>query len=273
MNDLVISIGIVILLEFIAFSLLYRFTRWSGKQVAFVIIVLTIGLYLPLGIRYWDGLDRFAMHVAFYTVIPYLLGIITTHWEIRRRLGEAESRQWFHWGPAIIVGFFLLIAVVDATIITLAEKGMSGSMMARIFPGEHDGSGESRFPGTVSHDFQEKEALYNEYLHKRQKQEERGWQIRKGWVGASIAGEPSVFKIAVTDRNGVPVNSADVQGQFLRPANSDLDQTFQMQEIDKGVYQVIVTLAEPGLWKLHLIIHRGDDWHEVRASTSIKPAS
>ena len=274
MNNLAATVGLVILFEFLVFAALYKLTRWSGKQVAFTVIVITLGIYIPLGILNWSSLDRFAIHFAFYVMIPYVLGIITTHWEIRRQHEAGEDRkQWFHWAPATLVTFFVLLAVVDATIITIAEKGVSPAIMARFFPVKNkDNVGESKFSGTVPHDFQEKEALFNAYLEKRKSQQARGWQVRKGWMQQAVAGRPAVFQVAIEDRAGNPVTRARISGQFLRPADSNLDQAFTMQETGAGLYQVRLTLPEPGLWSLRMTIERGEAWHEVRARTSIKAA-
>lgn len=272
MTNLVASIGIVILLEFLAFVLLYRFTKWNGKQVAFTVIVVTLGLFIPLGILSWQSLDRFVIHFAFFVMIPYVLGIITTHWEIRKATEEgSENKKWFHWAPATIVAFFLLLALVNATIVTIAEKGVSEEFMQRFFPeSKTAGTGGSKFSGTVPHDFQEKEALFNAYLQKRKQQQVRGWQVRKGWLGEAVAGQQQIFKVAVTDREGKPVSYAEIHGQFLRPADNKKDIDFEMLEVDSGIYQTKVVLPEPGLWSLTMIIERGDEWHEVRAKTTIQ---
>lgn len=274
MNNLAASVGIVIILEFLAFVLLYRFTKWSGKQIAFTVIVVTLGLFIPLGIFNWKSLDRFAIHFAFYVMIPYVLGIITTHWEIRQTAeGESINKKWFHWAPATLVAFFLLLALVDATIITIAEKGVSEEFMQRFFPkSKTAGTGESKFSGTVPHDFQEKESLFNAYLKKRKQQQQRGWQVRKGWVGKPVAGKPQIFKVAINDREGTAVSGAKIQGQFLRPADNQKDIDFEMQEVGSGIYQTELELSQPGLWSLVMIIERGDEWHEVRAKTMIPAA-
>ena len=273
MSNLAASIGIVVLLEFLAFVLLYRFTKWSGKQVAFAVIVVTLMAYIPFGVYTWKSLDRFAIHFAFYAMIPYVLGIITTHWEIRKEHGDAQAGRWFHWAPATLVAFFLLLALVDSTIITIAEKGVSPETMERLFPPPKTaGRGESKFTGTVPHDFQEKEALYNAWLQKRKAQEARGWQVRKGWVGKAVAGQTQIFKVAVTDREGRPVVGATIRGQFLRPADHEKDIDFTMQETGAGIYQAKLALPEPGLWSLVLTIERGDEWHEVRARTRLQAA-
>lgn len=271
MSNLVASIGIVILLEFVAFAILYKLTQWTGKQVAFTVIVVTLAIFIPVGVMNWSSLDRFAIHFAFYVMIPYVLGIITSHWEIRREVNKADNKKWFHWAPATLVTFFLILAVVDATIITIAEKGVPAEIMARFFPvKDNDSISGSKFSGTVPHDFQEKEALFNAYLKKRKAQQARGWKVRKGWLQKAVAGEEKIFQVMIEDVDGKPVSEAEINGQFFRPADHSLDQTFVMQEIGAGLYQVRMTLPKPGLWSLVMIIEREDEWHEVRAKTTVQ---
>ena len=78
--------------------------------------------------------------------------------------------------------------------------------------------------------------------------------------------------MAVEDRTGTPVTQAEIKGLFLRPADNSLDQTFTMQETGAGLYQVRLTLPEPGLWSLLMTVERGEAWHEVRARTSVEAA-
>lgn len=274
MSTLAISLGLVCLLEFVAFVLLYKFTRWQGKQVAFLIILVTVGLYIPYGVLTWQGLDWFAIHFAFYVMIPYVLGIITTNWEIREKIEGPARTKWFHWGPASMVVFFIVLAAVDAAIISFAEKGMSSGLTKYLLPEPASKANvTSFFPGTVSHDFQEKEDQFNQYLQERREQDQRGWTVKKGWVGAAVEGQESVFRIHVQDQQGQNVSGAFVEGEFLRPSNETLDQAVTLSEIDSGIYETSVVLPEQGSWSLVLRIQRGDDRHELRAATRIKPAS
>lgn len=273
MSSLATSLGIVCLLEFAAFVLLYKFTRWQGKQVAFLIILVTIGLYTPVGVLSWRGLDWFAIHFAFYVMIPYVLGIITTNWEIRERIEGPARTKWFHWGPATMVVFFIVLAAVDSAIISFAEKGMSSGLTRYLLPEpESKAAVTSIFPGTVSHDFQEKEAEFNAYLQERREQDQRGWQMKKGWVGPAVEGQVSTFRLLVKDRDGQIISGADVSGEFLRPADEKLDLPVSLEEKSAGIYETEVNLPVQGVWNLVLSVTKDGDRHELRAATKISPA-
>jgi len=270
-SNLVYSLGIVLAIEIAVFAMLYRWTRFAGKQIAFFLVVIAVALFLPFGILNWQGLDYFIIHVTFYIMIPYVLGIITSHWEARQAENSETPQRWFHWGPAVLVGFFLTLVVVDGTILTLAEKGMNANFAKRFLPEPRSKNIiVSKFPGPVSHDYQEKEAQFNQYLKARESQQKRGWKVQKGWLGKAIANQPAIFKIKVVDQQGDPVSQASVTGRFLRSSDENKDIEFSMQESNPGEYLVKLILPEPGRWSLVAKIERGDESHEVRAVTQVQ---
>lgn len=271
MSSLVYSLGGVILLEILSFILLYRFTNWPGKQVAFLVGLIAVGGYLPFGVMTWKGLDQFAIHIAFYIMIPYVLGIITSNWEFREGKSNQAGKSWFHWGPATMVAFFIVLAVVDSIIITLAERGMSSNSLARFLPEPQSAkTAESKFPGTIYHDYKEKESLFNAYQEERRQQEKRGWQVKKGFESAPVRDKPAVFKVEVRDRDGIAIDQAEITGQFLRPSDKQLDIDFTLTEIGNGLYSTELSFPAAGRWDLVLHIRRDDQKHEIRAKTRVQ---
>lgn len=271
MDELVSSLALGVLLAFLAFAGLYRFTRLKGKQVAIIVALGVLALYLPYAILAWPGADVVALHLALYLITPYGLGIITHHWELRA--GERSGR-WFHWAPATIVMFFITIAVVDAIIISLADRGMPAQWAARLLPEPKSGGQVSSFfPGTVYHDFQEKEELYNQYLEQLEAQRRRGWQVRRGWLSPPVAATPAPFQVEVRDKAGAPVVGASVRVEFLRPSDRRQDRSVTLPAVDAGRYRADVTLPQPGMWDVLIHIRRGEDLHEVRGTTSVQAAA
>ncbi|MDX5333006.1 MAG: FixH family protein [Gammaproteobacteria bacterium] len=272
MSNLLVSLGVGVALAFIAFLLLYRFTRLSGKHVAGIVIFAVIGIYVPVSIMSWPGADVFAIHIALYLITPYGLGIITTAREARAH--EQREGRWFHWGPLALVLFFIGLVIVDSTIITLSDKGMSQRMASLLLPEPQAGGGAmtSFFPGTVAYDYQKKEALYNDYLVRLEEQRARGWQLKRGFVEAPVAGEPAVFRVAISDREGQPIDGAAVHVEFLRPSDQRQDVAYDLTEIEPGLYETRMMLPLPGIWSVVLTVQRGDDLHESRGTTSIGAA-
>lgn len=267
MSSLVYSLGIGVPVIILLFWIIYKMSPLKGSQVALIMILLTVIVYFPYGIINWQGVDVFAIHIAFYFMTAYGLGIITGTRETRlAREGKTEQDDKFQWPPVIIIAFFLVIAALDAVWITLAEKGLDKTIAEFILPKDKN-TVTSFFPGTVSHDFQEKEQIFNDYIAQRELQEKRGWQIKKGWVDTPFSQQDITFKIQVLDKENQAIQDALVKVVFWYPANKAFDQQLEFSEATPGIYQKTINLAAPGCWHMVLIVEKGQDWHEVRART------
>jgi nitrogen fixation protein FixH len=269
MTDLLVSLLGGIALISAIFLVVHRFSRLSGKGTALLLGLLVTAIYVPLSIWRWPGADVFAIHIAIYLVTVYVLGIISS----QREAAVAEGRRGFHWAPALIIAFFVVIIAVDSVFIMLAQRGVDAEVTEWLFPRPRAGGKvSSHFPGTVSRDYKEKEADFNAHLARVAEQEARQWQVRKGWVGRAVNGQPAVFQIQVRDRQGRPVQADRVSGKFMRPGNIEQDISFDMQPLGGGTYAVRLVMPEPGRWNLLLQIRQGSVLHEVSAHTMVDPA-
>jgi nitrogen fixation protein FixH len=251
-------IGAGVLIEILLFLLLTWLFRLNGKAAAVAVALTAMLAYVPWAILTWPGADVFAIHLAIFLTVAYALGVV----------GGRVGRGW-HWAPVAIIGFFSVVVVTNVVFLGVAERGMTG-LFARLLPEPRVGDVvDSQFPGTVSHDYQEKEALYNRYLEQVEQQEIRGWSVRKGWLEPPVMGQQATFIVAVADRDGEPVRGAAVEGRFLRTSNSRNDLTFAMDEVEEGEYRTTLELPLQGRWDLVLEIRRDNDRHEVRASTTV----
>jgi nitrogen fixation protein FixH len=270
MTDMLVTLLGGVVLIAIVFLLVHRFSQLNGKATALLMALLVTGIYVPLAILQWPGGDVFAIHIAIYLVTVYVLGIVTSQRETLRAVGGKA----FHWGPASIVVFFLLVMAADTVFIMLAQSGVDNKLARWLLPKpDTGGKVSSYFPGTVSQDFKERHEEYNAYLERMAAQEERGWQINKGWETPAIAGKSAVFKLRVRDKNGLPIQGARVEGTFMRPGNVSMDTPAALIENEAGIYRVNITLPEPGRWKLFLVIHKGEIFHELSAFTTVEDPS
>lgn len=269
MIDMLVSLLGGVALISVVFLLVHRFSQLNGKATALLMALLVTGIYVPLAILQWPGGDVFAIHIAIYLVTVYVLGIITSQREARREVGG----KMFHWGPASIVVFFLLVMAADSVFIMLAQRGVDNKLAQWLLPKpETGGKVSSYFPGTVDRDFRQKEDEYNAYLERMATQQERGWQIKKGWQATPIAGKPAIFVLSVSDKSGVPVQGASVDGKFMRPGNVKLDVPVVLTESEPGVYRSSLSLPQPGRWKLLVLIRKGNILHELTGSTTVAEA-
>ena len=255
--------------EVLVFLLLYLLTPLNGRQAAVITVLMALAALLLFSLIEWPGADVVAMYVAVLAVTAYLLAIIS-HAREQRQAQQQAGRRWFHWGPAIIVIFFVVLFALDGVLVVISKEGLPKPIADWLLPRSAEQQNvRSVFPGTVANDFQKKESLYNEYLEQVKQQEQRGWQVSKGWLFAPVVGKQVPFQIQVSESDGAPVQFAEVRGIFQRPSDSRLDQVFNMKEIEPGLYRVVLALPEPGQWDLVLKIQRGEQVHELRASTSV----
>jgi len=267
-NILVTLLGGVFFIALI-FILLYRVTNMSGKMVATVMAFAVTATYVPISIFIWPGPDVFAIHIALYLVSVYVLGIITSQRDARRRSGKEGFG--FHWAPAAIVTFFVILLIMDSFFIMFATKGMNSSVANWLLPKPVSGGKvSSHFPGTVSHDYHQKQDQYNDYLQRFEAQKLLGWSIRKGWLTPALVDKEAIFRVEIKTNKNVAVTQAIVIAEFLRPADSKRDQVYSLKEIESGVYQGSITLPQPGNWDLILKIQKDNNQHEVRAKTFVQ---
>ncbi|NOQ91059.1 MAG: hypothetical protein GQ549_08965 [Gammaproteobacteria bacterium] len=267
-NILVTLLGGVSLIVTV-FIVLYSVSNMSGKMVATVMAFAVTAIFVPISIFNWPGADVFAIHIALYLVSVYVLAIITSQRDARRKAGKEGFG--FHWAPAAIVLFFVILIIMDSFFIMFATKGMDSSVAKLLLPAPRSGGKvSSHFPGTVSHDYHQKQNQYNDYVKRFETQKVLNWTIKKGWLGEAVVNKPAIFRVEIKTNTNQVVKNAKVSGIFLRPADSKLDTSFIMQEIEPGIYQQSITLTQPGNWDLILRIYKDNDEHEVRAKTVIK---
>ena len=270
MTDILFSLLGGVALISIVFLLVHRFSQLNGKATALLVALLVIGIYGPISILQWPGSDVFAIHIAIYLVTVYVLGIIGSQRDAQRKSGGKA----FHWGPASIVVFFLFIMAADSVFIMLAQQGVDNKLAQWLLPRpETGGKVSSHFPGTVNRDFRQKEGEYNAYLERIAAQQERDWQIRKGWEAIPVAGKTATFKLSVADKTGQAVVNAQVDGKFMRPGNIKLDVPITLTESEPGTYHTNLILPQPGNWKLMLIIRKDDIVHELAGTTTVAEAN
>jgi nitrogen fixation protein FixH len=258
---LVSGIGLIVVVNLV----LFRFSSLGATRSAIVVALLSVGAYLLIALFRWPGGDIMAMHLAVYLLTAYACGVF-----LRQRVATQDkpSGQRFHWAPVILVGFFGFLVVLFSLFILVAERGLPSPLISCLFPGL-SAKVTSVFPGVISHDFQQKETLYNDYLLQLRRQQERGWRVQKGWLQRPVMGRPTVFRVVARTREGEPLHEGEVTGQFLRPSNSRLDVAFSMQELEPGTYEASVSLPAAGTWDLVLQLRQGQELHEIRATTEV----
>ncbi|MCK5917197.1 MAG: FixH family protein [Cocleimonas sp.] len=249
--SLLYTLGAGTILSFSLFFFFYLVLKWEGKKAAFLGIILMWLIYFPLAYLFWPGIDVFAIHFVFYTMTGYGLGIVTNVRSTRMRMeGEKTQGGWFHWAPALIVFFFLLLTLQEANLITKAV----------IYK-----------PGIVVHDFREKENQYNDYQKQLAKQKQRAWKITGGWDKQPLRNISQPFIIKAADKSGVAITQANVTLALLSTANTDEDMYMDLPETSDGVYAQDIALPLYGEWSILVTVTKGDDIHVIKGQIEVDP--
>jgi len=297
-QSLLLTLGGGSLIAFFAFFIYYKVLHFKGITSALITALTMLMLYLPLVIIQWPGVDTFAIHFAFFMMIAYGLGIITSKGK--------DGKKVLHWGPIVIIVFFILLAMVDSTIISFATKGISGNFAEMILPEpkklekkldaesialqekrkrKHldddfkaiylegiDTGLQSKFPGTVAYDVRNREAKYNSDLAQMEAQKKRGWKVDGGWLKSPTTATTETFRIIMMDKDGTPLKDLRVEVDFMRPSNTKMDQRHVLTNMKDGSYETVTNLPEAGLWNIEIRAMRGDLLHKVRGKTEVLPA-
>ncbi len=272
-DNLVISLASGLAMIGVLYFILYRFTALRASQVSLLLILLVFATYIPYAIFNWPGGDVFSIHLAVFVTLPYGSGIIVASREkYLATFGKDQKKQWFHWGPALIIAFFGGVVALNAVFVTLAHQGLESDVARAVLPTAKGGSITSFFPGVVSHDFHEKESQFNIYMQEHKQQTAQGWQVKKGWLFEPVAGISNSFQVGVSDRDNYSISAAEVIVRFYRPSDQRLDQKYSLPETEKGIYRSAVKLDQPGTWRVVVHIKQGGKIHELRAMTSLKAA-
>lgn len=271
---LVVTLGVGSLLAFFLFFMFYKVIHWGGKISALATAASMLLIYVPLSISHWVGIDVFAIHFAFFMMIPYGLGIITGVHEERRELeGEDSVKKGMHWIPALIIIFFILLAVVDSIIISFATTGLGGGLANMLLPeGASKDVGKnisSQFTGAVSNDNQDEEKRFDNYVIALKKQRERGWRVGGGWDNPPMVNNAETFRLNAKTKAGVVITGATVITDFRRSSDMSYDKLVTFDEVGEGVYSASVSLPLAGCWTMKVLVSKGDDVHEVKGQTEV----
>jgi len=271
---LLTTLGLGSLLAFLLFFIFFKVIHWGGKVSALATAGLMLLIMVPLSVTHWAGIDVFAIHFAFFMMIPYGLGIITAVQDERlEREGADAVKKGMHWIPALIVVFFIFLAVVDSFIISSATSGLSTGLSNILLPkpASEDVSQNlsSQFTGAVSNNNQDEEKQFDEYVLQLQKQRERGWRVGGGWDNSPIINESSVFSLTAKTKAGELITGAMVTTEFRRASDMKFDKHYDLKEVSQGKYAVPVSLPLAGCWTMKILVKKDGDEHEIKGETEV----
>jgi nitrogen fixation protein FixH len=136
---------------------------------------------------------------------------------------------------AFMVAFFMVVAGVNAVMMTLAIRTMPGVEVKSAY------ETSQRFNGEIA---------------RMQSQAERGWQADARLLRA---GPDAALTLSLRDRTGGPVAGLAIEARLEHPATRQQDHAETLRETAPGVYEAPLANVHGGSWTLAITALRGDD--------------
>jgi nitrogen fixation protein FixH len=146
--------------------------------------------------------------------------------------GNARRSRWIPWG---FVGFFAVVAAVQAVLVYFAIESFSG--LATDSPYERG-------------------LEYNKTLAVKAAETALGWQVETRFVeGASPAtGRAGKLELELRDRDGKPITGAAIAATLRRPLGAEVTLELALRSAAPGLYRAAAELPLAGQWDVDLDI-------------------
>jgi nitrogen fixation protein FixH len=191
----------------------------------------------------WPGLDAIAIHISVFIAAAALLHILG---EFRRKHGR------LHWVPRLLIAFFILLAVINASLLHIATKGLP-EPIASWWLGDKV---EAGFSGVVEHGQRAAKGVSAGLAQTHQKTQ-LGWKIATEGLLQDGAATRDVT-VRARDRTGLPLAGLAARVELSRPGTPVVVETVSLIASDSGVYAGRVVLPAPGRWLATLVLERGE---------------
>jgi len=224
-------------------------------------VVPVIG-YLGLSTANWPGGDVISMHMAVYLATATVLTVVGA-----RQRGEAKR---LHWGPKLIIGFFLVLFVIDGTLLVVSGQGVPQAVAKWMLPAAKKTShtAHTAFSGVVAHGEEAAKSI-NQFLANSDKQQKLGWDVSVAGMEKIVQGHQTNVAVTVNGADTQPLRGAVAAMALLRPGMAKPEQIIDLLESEPGVYRAQVILPQAGLWLVAIRLQRSNDRFEVQQQLEI----
>lgn len=226
---------------------------WRGVISGIVPVVA----YLGLSISHWPGGDVVSMHMAVFLATATVLTLIGG-----RKSGEVKK---LHWAPKTLISFFLVLFVIDGTLLFISGQGLPVAVAKWFLPPAKNTPhpAHTAFSGVVPHG-EEAAKTINQFMASADKQRKLGWVVRLEGLDRLTHGREGVLEVTARGADGQPLREARGGAAFLRPGLAQPEQTVELVETDPGVYRGHVVFSQAGIWVVAVRLQRGADRFELQ---------
>jgi nitrogen fixation protein FixH len=142
-------------------------------------------------------------------------------------MADTNIRKRVRWIPWYIVGFFVVVAILDGIFVYVAT---------------------STHTGVITRESYERGLAYNETVEAAEKSAALGWKSTLDLV----AGSDLMF--VLNDKAGAPLSGATVTARMVRPTQDGHDFELPLEETAAGEYRAPVTFPLDGLWDVRIFV-------------------
>lgn len=219
--------------------------------------VVPVIAYMGWSISHWPGGDVISMHMAVYLATATVLTLIGG-----RKPGAAKN---LHWGPRVIIGFFLALFVIDGTLLMVSGQGVSPAVAKWFLPPAKKTThpAHTAFSGVVPHG-EEAAKTISQFMASANKQDKLGWDVNLTGLERVSLGRQVAVTLTAKGADGQPLRGASTVLALVRPGLAQPEQMLDLVETDPGVYRGQVILSLPGLWVAAVRLQRANDRYEMQ---------
>lgn len=226
---------------------------------------VSVTAYLALSIANWPGGDVVSMHMAVFLATATVLTLIGG-----RKPGAAKR---LHWGPKVIIGFFLLLFVIDGALLMISGQGVPPDVAKWLLPPAKKSANppHTAFSGVVPHG-EEAAKTINQFMKSADKQRRLGWEVALSGLDGLMQGSRPTVSVTVSDASAQPVQGLAARLVIARPGLAQAEQQAELVETDPGVYRGQLELALPGVWVAAVQLQRGTERFELQRHIEVSAA-
>lgn len=227
---------------------------------------VSVTAYLAISISSWPGGDVVSMHMAVFLATATVLTLIG-----QRKAGAVKK---LHWGPKLIIGFFLLLFVIDGGLLMISGQGVPPAVAKWFLPAPAKKSANpphTAFSGVVPHG-EEAAKTISQFMKSAEKQRRLGWNVTISGLEGLKQGSQASVSVAAHDASALPLRGASVKLAIVRPGLATPEQLSELVETDPGIYRGQVTMTLPGVWIAALQLQRGDERYEQQQHIKVSAA-
>lgn len=226
---------------------------------------LSVTAYLAISIIKWPGGDVVSMHMAVFLATATVLTLIGG-----RKPGSAKR---LHWGPKVIILFFLLLFVIDGGLLMISGQGVPPAVAKWLLPPAKKSTTQAHtaFSGVVPHG-EEAAKTISQFMKSADKQRKLGWEIMVSGLDGLRQDDSASVAVSAKDASLKPLRGGVVKLAIARPGLVEPEQLAELVETDPGIYRGQLKIALPGIWVAAVQLQRGEDRFEMQQHIEVAVA-